>query len=463
MRLSVRLIALGVTGPIVGLGIFLVLSASTVVELAQKAKFELTTLFDQDNRTNLLFTTSIIQRNTRMLAAQLDLDSQRLAKRIGADLNLSPTGQMSWQRQPLEPAQAPQRLNPILAMPLTLPTESASIFLKDGQNIWRRLAGVDGKGHPLPAGWVPPAATVRELEEVIEGSGARLEARNTMLLRDGLWRMSRLTPLPAPGGAQRLLLSVSLRTDADNEVLQTSARLFPYKNHHVAFFGFSTGGRLYCNFAQPSQGSCPLLHRAMLASGGIPLPSAHTQALIGERSILIADRPGETPERQRLFMATFPEWNWLAVILVEEAMLNRKLVPLRQATETMLILLVLGTLLLVAGCALAAWRIAAGIQRELGALAAAADRMAAGDSRTQLSYGGDDALGRLVQAFNRMSGAVADREDSFKERIRTLEIDINQQVLQGQVCSITRDPHFLSLSERAEAMRTRRQQRRKSR
>ena len=51
MRLSVRLIALGVSGPIVGLGMFLAVSMVTSIQLAQTAKTELTALFDQDNRT----------------------------------------------------------------------------------------------------------------------------------------------------------------------------------------------------------------------------------------------------------------------------------------------------------------------------------------------------------------------------------------------------------------------------
>jgi hypothetical protein len=58
-----------------------------------------------------------------------------------------------------------------------------------------------------------------------------------------------------------------------------------------------------------------------------------------------------------------------------------------------------------------------------------------------------------------MAGAVAEREASLRERIRNLEIDINQQVLNGQVCSITQDPNFAALNQRAREMRARRNQR----
>ena len=49
MRLSLRLLALGVSGPLVGLGMFLAISAGTVMQLSRKANLEMTELFNQDN------------------------------------------------------------------------------------------------------------------------------------------------------------------------------------------------------------------------------------------------------------------------------------------------------------------------------------------------------------------------------------------------------------------------------
>jgi hypothetical protein len=46
MRLSVRLLVLGVTGPLVGLGLFLGLSTASIMDLARVAKVDLGRLFD---------------------------------------------------------------------------------------------------------------------------------------------------------------------------------------------------------------------------------------------------------------------------------------------------------------------------------------------------------------------------------------------------------------------------------
>jgi HAMP domain-containing protein len=458
MRLSVRLMALGVSGPIAGLGIFLALSTTTVVDLSRRAKLELTALFDQDNRTNLMLTTSMIQRDARSLADQLEADSKRLMLEVRRNLSVSNAGIPLWKGSPLTAANAPARLNPVLGMPLTIPTESSSIYFQDRQGLWRRLAGVDSTGKALPENWVPPAQTMRDINAMTKLSNGRFVARNSMFLGEGGWRMTRLTPLQEGNQPQRLMLGVSVRTDAANQVLASSASLFPYKNHQVAFFGFTPSGAFYCSYAQPTRQTCETLRGAMLSSGGIPKPDNSRHEVLGERAIQLASQPGGTPQAQRLFIATFPSWNWLAVILVEESLLDNTLLPLRQATSHMLVLLVGASLLLVAGCAVAAWQIAEGIQRELRALAQAADGVAAGSSRTQLHYAGDDALGRLVQAFNRMAGAVAEREDVLRARIRTLEIDINVQAVKGQVCSITQDPSFEELTARARKMRNRRQQ-----
>lgn len=458
MRLSIRLVALGVSGPIAGLGIFLAVSTTTLVDLSRKAKVELTALFDQDNRTNLMLTTSMIQRYTRTLADQLEGDSERVAGMLRRDLRVTAGGQLLWKGQLLSAEDAPARLNPVLAMPLTTPTERAGIYLRDNTGRWKRVTGVDMDGTALPPGWEPPAQSMRDIEAMNRRSDGRFVAHNSILLGDGMWRMTRLTPLER-GANQRLLLVVSIRTDAANQVLESGASLFPYKNHQVAFFGFTPGGTFYCSYAKPSKDTCTRLRQVMENSGGIPEPDQNRHEVLLERAVSVASTQSSRPEPQRLFIATFPSWNWLAVILVEEALLDNDLIPLRQATSQLVLLLVGASVLLVAGCGVAAWQIAEGIKRELRVLAEAADGIAAGKTAAKLHYAADDALGRLVNAFNRMAGAVADREDSLRARIRTLEIDINTQALQGQVCSITKDPSFHELSNRAKEMRLRRKAR----
>jgi methyl-accepting chemotaxis protein len=167
---------------------------------------------------------------------------------------------------------------------------------------------------------------------------------------------------------------------------------------------------------------------------------------------------GKAPDRS-LFLATFPAWNWLAAISVEESLLDDAIQPIKTATISAMLILGGASLVLIGACGYDAWRIAHGIKEELRKLAAAADAIADGESRMELSYAGDDALGRLVMAFNAMSGAVAAREDSLKARIQVLEINISEQVLAGEVCSIVEDPSFNDLSQRAKAMRQRRNSR----
>ncbi|MEB3235992.1 MAG: hypothetical protein VKM98_11250 [Cyanobacteriota bacterium] len=456
MRLSVRLIALGVTGPIVGLGIFLALSASTVVDLSRRARVELTALFNQDNRSNLLLTTSMVQRYTSSLAAQLHSDSERLATVLRQQLSIDPSGQLRWQGQATDLSQASARLNPVLAMPLSTPGEHAGVYMQTSSGRFQRIAAVDSNGQALAPGWSPPAQTVREIEALTHLKGGRYSARNGIVLGNGMWRMTRLTPLNARQG-QQLMLAVSIRTDAANDILETSASLFPYKKHQIAFFGYTPTGDDYCTYAKPTPATCDVLQQLMQRSGGLPKQSSSQQGMLLERGVTMTSQNSNRPVAHRLFMATFPEWNWLAVILVEESFLNESLIPLRQATIQLLVLLVGASLMLIAGCGFAAWKITEGIKRQLRILADAADGIAAGRVRMQLAYAADDALGRLVGAFNRMAAAVADREESLRARIRNLEIDINQQSLKGQVCSIVQDPSFKEMSDRAKQMRARRQ------
>jgi sigma-B regulation protein RsbU (phosphoserine phosphatase) len=62
----------------------------------------------------------------------------------------------------------------------------------------------------------------------------------------------------------------------------------------------------------------------------------------------------------------------------------------------------------------------------------------------------------LLEAFQRMAGAVSRRETDLRATIQDLEIRINRQVVTTQVKTIVADPTFSSLTERARAMRERR-------
>lgn len=460
MRLSLRLLALGVSGPLVGLGIFLAISAGTVMQLSRKANTEITELFNKDNRAKLILATTMIQRQARSLATKLSANSERLSTVLSKKLWLDSNGRLFWNGQEIPPEEAARQLNPILAQPITDSTERTSLLYQDHTGKWRRLAGVDGNGRALATQEEAPAQMVQDIKSLIEKVPGRSEAVNSMVRgNSGIWRMTRLTPLTHSNRFERLVLAVSVRTDAANAILASSASLIPYKSNQAAFFGFTASGNFYCSYAKPTRDSCTKLHRLMLESGGIPHPKTNKYESLSERTLLVASEPGQRPEAQKMFLATFPEWNWLAVILVEESKLNETLLPLQQTTSKMLVLLTVASLLLILGCAMAAWQIEEGIRRELNKLAGAADDIAAGRSRTRLSYAANDALGRLVNAFNHMAGAVAEREASLRERIRNLEIDINQQVLNGQVCSITQDPNFAALNQRAREMRARRNQR----
>ena len=459
MRLSVRLMALGVSGPIVGLGMFLGISMVTSIQLAKTAKTELTALFDQDNRTNLLITTSIIQSNANDITKQLVDNSKQLVKLL-EPLQYHGNNQLTWKGKPLPLSQAPAALNNTLRLPLALPEQAAGVFIEDENHQWQRVTGIYSNGQPLKAGWKPTKAIAAEFEDLyIDNTDDSIVTRNTMVQRDGAWRMTRLTALKSGHRKQRMVLMVNVKTEAANRILETSARLFPFKKHALAFYAYSPSGSLLCTYAQPSAKTCSDLMNAMQRSGGIPMQQQDGRALLMERAIPASGGEGTKAPNRTLFLATFPAWNWLAAISVEESLLDSAIQPIKTATISAMLILSGASLVLIGACGYAAWRIAQGIKEELRKLAAAADTIAAGESRMELSYEGDDALGRLVMAFNAMSGAVADREDSLKARIQVLEINISEQVLAGEVCSIVEDPSFDNLSQRAKAMRQRRNNR----
>ena len=368
--------------------------------------------------------------------------------------------QLTWKGKPLPLSEAPAALNNTLRLPLALPEQAAGVFIEDENHQWQRVTGIYSNGTPLKGGWRPTKAIVAEFEDLyVNNADDSIVTRNTMVQRDGAWRMTRLTALKSGHRKQRMVLMVNVKTDAANRILETSARLFPFKKHALAFYAYSPNGGLLCTYAEPAARSCSDLMREMQRSGGIPMQQRDGRALLMERTIPTSRGAGAKGPNRSLFLATFPAWNWLSAISVEESLLDDAIQPIKTATISVMLILGGASLVLIGACGYAAWRITQGIKAELRKLAAAADTIAAGESRMELSYEGDDALGRLVMAFNAMSGAVADREDSLKARIQVLEINISEQVLAGEVCSIVEDPSFDNLSQRAKAMRQRRNNR----
>ena len=58
-----------------------------------------------------------------------------------------------------------------------------------------------------------------------------------------------------------------------------------------------------------------------------------------------------------------------------------------------------------------------------------------------------------------MIGDLEDQSDQINQRIQQIEIRINRKAVTSQVKSITADPTFVNLADRAKAMRAQRQRR----
>jgi len=448
MRLSVRLLLLGVTGPLVGLGLFLGLSTASVVHLARAAKVDLRRLFDEVNLNNMRTASDFVTLTTNRLGKSLEEDVNTLSTQLKRHLSVDPAGTALWDGQALPQEEIANLVSQVLAKPLRSPEESTSVFMKGRDGTWRRLAGITSDGEQLTRGWSAPKPAVENLEALMAKANQTNQAVNTMIKWGDDWQMSRVQALSNHDAAPRLALGVSLPSDAATVILSTSSALLPYREHKVAFFGRNVKGGLFCSYATPTPQSCENLKALLIDSGGIP--KSFTKG-VSERQL--------KGNKSKLFVAGFPLWNWLAVVEISNGEMENAWAPLRREATRLVALLIAGTSLLIAGCAFASWKISEGIKRELRKLADGANAIAAGNSLLKLDYSGNDALGRLVEAFNRMAQAVGDREDRLKARIQTLEININERELHGQVCSITNDPHFNELSSRAKAMRDRRQAR----
>jgi len=131
MRLSVRLVVLGVTGPLVGLGLFLGLSTAAIIHLAKAAKFDLSRLFDEVNLNNMRTASEFVTLTTSRLAKGLELDVSTLSAELEQSLSVDAAGTPLWNNEPLPREEIADRVTRVLSKPLRSPEESTSVFLKE--------------------------------------------------------------------------------------------------------------------------------------------------------------------------------------------------------------------------------------------------------------------------------------------------------------------------------------------
>ncbi|MFZ9568165.1 MAG: hypothetical protein ACO28R_11710, partial [Vulcanococcus sp.] len=167
MRLSVRLLVLGVTGPLVGLGLFLGLSTASIIDLAKAAKVDLRQLFDEVNLNNMRTASEFVTLSTNRLAKGLELDVSTLTAELQQSLSVTAEGTPLWKGQALPKEDIADRVMRVLSKPLRSPEESTSVFLKGSDGTWKRLAGITSEGKSLPRGWPAPTAAARNLEALM--------------------------------------------------------------------------------------------------------------------------------------------------------------------------------------------------------------------------------------------------------------------------------------------------------
>ncbi|WP_043369008.1 HAMP domain-containing protein [Cyanobium sp. PCC 7001] len=437
------------------MAIFFMIAAMSSIRLSHQAGHDMLGLINTENLNRLRTATQLIQTTTDQTADQIQDDSRTLVSGLEG-LRLDAAGLPRWQGEPLTAAQGRQALLETLRRGLSTAGESALIYISQGEGRWRRLAGITAEGKVLPEQEPVSQQTAAYLSALRdEGEGENLPL-SRLSPEAEQWGITRLTSLTAPDSSTRLILAVGASTDAASSLLQTAASLFPFSDHQIAFLAVDRQGRPLCTYARPEQGTCQTLIAALRSSGGVPALAGEGDPYLMERALAGSTTTSEEGERT-LFISVFPALDWIAVLAVNDEALLKTLNPLKSETFWILVQLSAASVMLIGLSGFMAWRIGEGIRRQLRELAEAAAAIAVGERRQALLYSGNDALGRFVQAFNRMAGAVAEREEALRSQIRTLEININQQELRGQVCSIVKDPSFDALSERARTMRARRQ------
>lgn len=463
MRLSTRIVLLGVSGPLIGLLTFWVIASGTSLRLGLKAGTQINALLNAQNERALRVATKLLQQEARHVSAILAHDTNAILP-AARRLKVAPNGDIYLNEQQISRQQFNDYLRQyFLPFIEDQPTQRAGLFreLRPGQ--WERVGTIDAQGNIIDQHTLVNPQVVRELQRQVMRSDGSISNQTTLTRFQNQWRISKFSVLNLTDPSNTLVLDVNLSTNLNAHLLQDTADLFPARDYRIALFQETATRELVCTYASPNRDGCDKIQRLIQKSGGFP-NQARQQSLIQIRRLEEAnttdthffDRPYHQLRHDSLFLASFPEWHLIFAVAVEDAYFEDAMRGLESLNREILKNLSLATLGIMALVGTGAYLFGRSITRELKQLAIAADAIAAGQTLQELPYQGKDSLGRLVNAFNRMSGAVAAREASLQRQIDELVININPNELSCQVSEITQDESFSSLSARAREMRLRR-------
>jgi HAMP domain-containing protein len=460
MRLQTKLVLLGMSGPLVGLLSFWLISIHASSQFSSKAKQEIAGIINNENERSLKITTTLVQDEAEQVSQNVSSDSGVLigyVKKIRADK----TGKIYINNRPVDT----QELNSYLSkyfLPVIKSTdgERAGIFIRKRTGEWQRLATINSAGEIINSNHAPSNQVIAQLDKLLLKTNGSISNLITLTKFDGEWRISKLTSFQPNGSTDTLILDVNIPSSFHSELAAATGNLFPAKVHQVALFQKIPSGDLICSYAKPNNESCSNLLRAMEKSGGIPALRKNGISSILKRTAMIppiesANSP-KSAIQQTLYITVIPEWQIIVAICVDNSYFNASISGISKLRAGILMELTVATVVIMAVIGILSYIIAQRITKQINIIAKAANAMAAGQTKQNIIYGEKDSLGRLVMAFNHMSATLAERETSLIRQINELEININQNDLSCQINEITKHQDFTDLSERAKAMRERR-------
>jgi HAMP domain-containing protein len=448
------------SGPLVGLLSFWLISIRASTQFSSRAKQEIAGLINNENERSLKTTTTLVQDEAEQVSLNVNVDSSVLinyAKNIRADN----AGKIYINNQRVNI----QELNSYLSkyfLPVIKSTdgERAGLFIHERPGKWRRLATINSAGQTINSNYEPNKQVTTQLDKLLLNTDSSISNLNTLTKFDGEWRISRLTSFQPKDSTYALILDVNIPTSFHSELAAATGNLFPAKAHQVALFQKIPSGDLICSYAKPSQESCINLLRAMEQTGGIPALRINGKSIILKRTAIIPPiasiNSPKTPIKQTLYITVIPEWQIIVAICVDNSYFNASISGISKLRASIFMELTLTTAFIMAAIGTLSYTIAQHITKQIQTIAKAANAMAAGQTKQTIIYTEKDSLGQLVMAFNHMSATLAERETSLIRQITELEININQNDLNCQIKEITKDQDFNDLSERAKAMRERR-------
>jgi HAMP domain-containing protein len=342
---------------------------------------------------------------------------------------------------------------------MSLPSVTSTVFTRSSSGQWEKLTEVSQQRTTSEPAWKPDATYIEALNNAASGHNQHAKSKNLVLKQGTEWKPTRLTRISSPQSRHPIVLALAVNTDYASTFSKALSPGAYNGKKQFAFFDYRQG-ILNCIYEPQRSSACTSLAKAIRSSGliaSLNSPKAWPTPRQLKSRIEIQQPDGSTRQVPvRIVITRMTDWNAMAAISIEEDLFKQALMPVKEGIHYVNIFLTMTGLLLIGGCAFAAWRLSQRINGQLMLLANAANEIAEGHTNLQLEYKENDSIGALVNAFNRMASAVTDREDSLRERIETLEININHNLLVGQVCSITDSPEFSDLSRRAQLMRERR-------